>query len=271
MNHRFLAGLVLTLVLASCSTGPDAVPPKVTVACQQAAANYDDALKPLLARWRDATTAAAKAERSDLDRAISTMQIVKGDAEAMAPDTCVAPVHALLLRLMKKTIESYQALSAQKPDDEVQRLLNGAGYDYNLVQEQIYYLRLGKPITAPPEPVQVIDMVQRYADAGYTMEGRELPSGGMAWTGSVDAVHVRVESYADGVLKSVFVTTDDERPDRATGLARAIQIAVPEWDDPETWIKKTLNAPRGSAIGFTRTLVVMKPFLDTNTLNASFY
>lgn len=271
--------VLIALILAGCGSEAPApqsaanpTPIPATPApptCQDAAMAYDDAMRPILARWDDAVKVASSTARIGLAGVISDMQAIARDAEAVTPAACVAPVHTLLLRAMTSTVDGYLAFAGQK--DEVERLLVGGQLDYALALQQVNDLSRGKALAAQAPTPTVSAMVKRFEDAGYTMKGRALGGGKKAWNGEVDGVRVEVVAYADGVLKSVFVGTVDESPARAAGLARAIQIAVPEWSGAEAWITARMDSKQEQSVAVGRTVITLSRLIKTNSLNAVFY
>jgi len=276
MRH-LLAGLVVVL-LAGCGGAPITVaeppPPSPTVeACKNAAMNYDDALKPILARWDDALKITESTARIALAAQISTLQEIKREAEALTPGDCVLPTHTLITQSMNATIDGYLAFSGKKSEDEVQRYLVGAKLDYDLALAQINDLSRGLEVASVPAKLTVDELVERYKSAGWQLRQRPLNHGGTAWGGERDGVMVEVVNYADGALKSVSVgvgpSGDGTVP--TSVLIEVAQIVIPEWTDAETWISARMDAKQDQVVVIGRNKATLTSFFETKSLTIVFY
>ena len=274
--RRLLAGLVIVL-LVGCGGAPITVaepPPSPTLeTCKNTAMNYDDALKPILARWDDALKITESTARIALSAQISTLQEIKREAETLTPGDCVLPTHTLITQSMNATIDGYLAFSMKKSEDEVQRYLVGAKLDYDLALAQINDLSRGLEVASVPVKPAVDDLVERYKSAGWQLRQRPLNHGGTAWGGERDGVMVEVVNYADGVLKSVSVgvgpSGDGTVP--ASVLIEVAQIAIPEWTDAEAWISARMDAKQDQVVVIGRNKATLSSFFETKSLTIVFY
>ncbi len=276
MLRHTLSALLVALVLAGCggatATTVAEIPATATIeTCRDTTMNYDDTLKPVLAKWDDAVKIVGSTSRVALAPQISALQTIKREADALKPGACVEPTHALILQSMNATIDGYLAFSAQKSDAEVQRFLVGAKLDYDLALTQINDLSRGLDIADAAPVATVAEIVERYKSAGYPMAQRPLSSGGNAWGGVYKGTMIEVVSYADGVLKSVFVGDDGSKPIDASTLASTIQIAAPEWADAEAWISARMDTKPDQTLVIGRNIATLSTFIDRKTLTVVFH
>lgn len=104
-----------------------------------------DLLAQQLTLWNDADTIASATPRVNLSPAITAMQAIKRDTDAIAVPTCLAPAQKAASDFMNATIEGYLAFMTEQPNTIV-----STHFDTSMLYMETYVTEIKAVSTCAP-------------------------------------------------------------------------------------------------------------------------
>jgi hypothetical protein len=261
MYHRFLTGLLIVIVLASCG-GPSAEQQTTTAfntqveqtttaanACVEAAKGYRDEMKPITAEWADALKLAGMTSRNQLATQIANLQAVKRKADVITVPACAEVAHEHLVKSMNASIDGLLAFMAQKPDTEVNNLITLAANELKAHNDELLIATSGPKST--PVPGATVTPAPEIA----TIPDDALP--GILWAdGDVDGLtSAKVDPVArpfKGGVTSVSYDLTDAKSGSAMGSLTLTMFNTPQQARDAVEIEHTAYASQHSGVQFPK-------------------
>jgi hypothetical protein len=232
----FIIGLLLIIV--ACGQ-PNTVEQTATVVanCQSEAAVYDDAIRPLLARWKDGVDLALASPRMSLAAPIAELQTIRRDTNALTVPSCLTEGHALIIKGMDARIASMTALLSNTGDDTSlsAALLERAYFDD--FELHITSAKTGQPIptnsppTATPAPhaLKLSNTDLKTLLWQDDISGLTATSGGNTFLkGFIDKATLTLgnKNKAAGVITLASYNTLDEAQAKTSGYTQTKQPTI---------------------------------------------